>query len=262
MNNKISFQLWRQGMRNRQGFKVIFCGAFAVGLFASMAMGLAAIAKEKDQITYWQPSQIPSYLQYQFIALGDRHQKPGKERLTLAGNLIAGTNSQSAEVIMEKGGKIRIATSSKSVRFDGNNGSANISNDDRELLESLVDDLPETLLDSSASGSDLQLIGSRLADSKGGFYDLYDALIFSKIKKPIIARRYCFDSITKMLIWVQYNHGPNTPVITTRFNNWVKVDGQAVPSAISRMQDGKQVFTFEIQNVQIAGKQEDDLFKP
>jgi hypothetical protein len=215
---------------------------------------------------YLQPSQIPSPLHFQFLALGNRLQKEGNERITISAILSDSSGSNSAKVVMEKGGKLRIDKGSDSLRFDAKDMSRSPSANEEELLESLVDDLPETLIETAAAGNGIRFVGQRFDNKQGELCDLYDSMIPGKANKknPRQTRRYCFDSTTKLLSWVQYSSDKksNSPIIETKFRDWITVNGQAVPATVIRSKGGSPVFKLEAKEVQVSRAEADDLFKP
>ncbi len=254
-------------MRRQRGRTPCAClvlvGAFNCLLFLCPMISVGQNSKKAEGI-YFQPSQIPFLLRYQYLALGSRLQKPGNERIAINGVLTDSMGSQPVQVIMELGGKVRIDTSAKSLRFDGQNSYYAATNFDKDLLESLVDDLPETFITAAALGSGFHLLGQRFSDQKGGFGDIYDTLIPGKTNKthPRLPKRCCFDSLTGLLSWVQYRSGmkADSAIIETRFSDWIIVNGQAVPTLISRSQGGQCIFTLEAQEVNVLTAAADNLF--
>jgi len=239
-----------------------------IALFIFSSGPVLSICQEKkeEEEIYRQPWQVPSVLRENYAALGNRLQKAGKERITIKGILKKSSGSKPIQVIIEKGGKARIDTSSKSVRFDGKNVSNGINSDDDELLESFVDDLPENLIETTASGAALRLIGHRYKDAQGKLCNIFDAWILSKSnpQRQRTFKRYCFDSNTMLLSWVQYRPDGETKgtLLETRFDDWVVISGQAIPATISRRKDGIIIFSLEAQELNVSSKAADDIFNP
>jgi hypothetical protein len=255
-------------MRNRNGRMNYIYMALAGILCSLMPVGASATAKDKDDdgIKYWQSSQLSYVLRSNFMALGDRLQKAGRERITITGTLVNSSGSNPVKVVMERGGKVRVDQSSKSIIFDGKSSSSNLSANDKDLLESFSDDLPDTLIEAAALGNGFRFIGQRFLDPKGGSCDYYDAATPAKVnpKSTPQIKRYCFDSNTKLLSWVQHQsgNGKNVSTIETHFSDWTIIQGQAVAGTVSRIQDGTPVFTLKVQEVDISRSANDNLFKP
>lgn len=254
-----------------QTYSLSFTGSLLILCAGFVAFPAVAFAQKADKATevYRDVSQIPIPLQSRYLALGDRLQKPGKERISINGVLSDSSGSNAATLVIEKGGKARIdvpAKNSKSIRFDGKSVSKNVGTEDQELLEALVDDLPEVFIEETASGIGFRLVGRRFEGEKGELCDVYEAQMPAKSNpkhlRPI--KRYCFDSNTMLLSWVQYpeSNAANASIIETRFNDWIIVNGQMFPSTISRRKQGKVVFTLRAEMVTVAPAEADNLFTP
>jgi hypothetical protein len=236
----------------------------------AMMLDVGLIAQEKkndNSQNYRQYWQIPELLQSKYLAMGDRLQKPGKERVIMDGVLTDSSGSNVAQVIMEKGGKLRLDIStpnrSKSLRFDGKNAYNKTSEDDDHLLEAMVDDSPEMFFEATAEGS-FSLVGLRFADKNDNLYDVYDAPIPAKGNPthPRPPKRYFFDSKTKLLCFIQYreNKERNALVIETQFSDWVVVDGQKFPSKITRKKQGNIILILQGNTFGMAPAAADNLF--
>jgi len=217
---------------------------------------------------YYSPSQIASTLNRPYKALGDRLQKPGNERITLTGALTDSSGSSSVQIVIEVGGKLRVdqlGKGPKSVSFDGKTrGGVTLTSYDDDLLESLVDDLPETMMGAIARGNGFRLLGNRFSNPKGGFCDLYDVPMSGQTntKQPYQVKRYCFDSESLLLQNVRYLSGSaiDSPAVETQFSNWQRINNQAVPARVVRIRNGIQVFSFQAQSSNVSASMADQLF--
>lgn len=230
---------------------------------AGPASGVSVTAA--GQGLYRSVAQVPSTLISQFRAMGDRVQKPGNERVTLSGTLTGADGSQSQVlIVMELGGRLNIAFTGapgpQKIVFNGSaasvTGAVPSSND---LLESLVDDLPETLL--LVGRPSPRLLGQRFSSPTGGLCDYYDVAGFGVAVKqaaPLI-KRYCFDSSTALLRRVSYMIDPSRAVVT-QFGNWTLSNGQEVPGTITRTVAGAQVFEFQAQSAAVSASVADGAF--
>lgn len=214
---------------------------------------------------YLSPSQISSVLLPQYFAMGDRLSKPGNERITLQGTMTDSSGPSSVQIVLELGGKLNITwtgpTAQKLV-FDGKTppaiGSIPNTND---LLETFVDDLPESLL-LVGRGVSPRLLGQKFADGSGGFCDYYDVATYGsarKLSKPFI-KRYCFDSKTSLLKSVRYY--TNSQLAVTEFGGWAQVNQQAVLGAVTRTVAGSRIFQFQAHGAAVSGSVPDNAFKP
>lgn len=201
-------------------------------------------------IVYYSPSRIPSVLRRQFTSLGSRLQQPGNERITLAGNLIDSSGTSAVQVVIQNGGNLNITLpgASAPLTFNGTTAAGVSSRASQDgLLQSFVDDLPETMILSAAGGMGLRLLGQGFRDSTGGSCDYYDVPSLgqtSKTSTPTL-KRYCFDSQTSLLKSVRYQTAGG--IVKTEFT-WQQVNGQAVPASVTRTQGATQLFSFQTQS--------------
>jgi hypothetical protein len=244
--------------------------ALATCFFLAVLMNAGLMAQDKNEgenqgyLKFW---QMPEPLQSKYLALGDRMQKPGKERILIHGVLTDSSGSNDTQVVVEKGKKLRVDVSipkgPKSLRFDGKNAPNKTDEVDNDLLEAMLDDSPEMFFEAAVTGSFL-LVGLRFADGQGDLYDVYDVPMPAKgnatHQRP--SKRYFFNSKTKLLSYVQYRESneKDAPVIETRFSDWVIVDEQKAPSTVTRKKQGKVVFTLQGKTVNTAPAAEDALF--
>jgi len=220
---------------------------------------------------YYAPTQMPPAFHENFKVLGDRLQKPGNERVALGGTLTDSNGTVLVQIFIENGGKLRLdspGNASRGLSFNGTSAtsaSGKPSSTDDDLLESLVDDHPDTLMRAVATGTGFRLLGRRFPDGSG-FCDYYDVPTPAKAnsKQPRQSKRYCFDSATLLLRSVQYSAGTAAggAILKTEFGDWRNINGQAVPSRVVRMQNSTVLFTFQAQSVTVSPKLTDNLFGP
>jgi hypothetical protein len=242
----------------------------AACIIFAMLMNTSIKAQDKNNdgnqgyLKFW---QMPSPLQSKYLALGDRMQKPGNERITIKGVLTDPSGSNDAQVVVEKGKKLRAdiaaVKGAKSLRFDGKNAPNKTDEVDDDLLEALLDDSPEMFFEAAMTGTVL-LVGLRFADEQGNLFDVYDVPMPAKgnAKSQRPSKRYFFNTKTNLLSYVQYRESKekDATVIETQFNDWVIVDDQKVPSTVTRKRQGKVVFTLQGKTVSAAPAADDHLF--
>ncbi len=183
----------------------------ALWLFAAVVPQCAAqtasppastVPTPTSAVPYYSPSLISPVLRQQFIALGTRLQTPGNEQIRMTGSLTDLNGTVPVQVVIQNGGNLNltwVGTSSVPLTFNGTTAAGVTPVVSQEgLLESFVDDLPDTLMGSVAQGMGLRLLGQRFQDSSGGACDFYDVPSLGQANKRTtqIAKRYCFDSRT------------------------------------------------------------------
>jgi hypothetical protein len=214
-------------------------------------------------------------------ALGDRLEKVGKERLTLAGTLARGNSSQSNQFLIawEYPGRLRLEElkdgRSRALVFDGSKAASfdgTLTTDDEALLETILYDTPEHLFVSQMRGAATRHLGSRFRltdDQKNGAatYDIYE------VTEPVTVggqtrrqtRQYLFNSDTHLLERVRYEVARSDSVtkIEVLYTDWRKVGGQMIPGRIQRTEDGTPVhtLTLSVGSARISPRAEDGLFQ-
>jgi len=246
--------------------RISFAALILTLLYLTNASG-QAVSVGIAPAVYHTPAQVPSALASKFLALGNRLQKPGNERITLTGVLTDSTGSSQVQIVLELGGKLSITWLGKGAQkvvFNGTNASGAsavaIGND---LLEALSDDLPETVMSQVATGTGSRMLGQKFPNPGGGFCDYFDVPTLGRAvkKQAPVTKRYCFDSQVGLLRSVRYL-GSTNQLTMTQFGNWATISGQAVAGSIVRQVGGVQVFSFQAQNAVVSGATTDSTFLP
>jgi hypothetical protein len=221
--------------------------------------------------SYIRRGLLQSRLHNALSALGDRLEKPGRERLTVVGTLRRQDNSQAApfHLLFEWPRRMRLAEQSRQGRvigFDGSNGwnnGAPVNSVDQEMIETLVFDSADNFFLGQIQGVPTRMLGSRFrlddgttANYAGPFYDIYQATDYINIgatnRKQ--SKLFYFNSDTKLLERVNYQvKGESTITdVEIRLGGWRKGDGLTFPGSIERLENNQSVFTLTI-NSAIAG---------
>src|SRR5262245_26642004 len=160
-------------------------------------------------------------LQLALNALGDRLEKPDKERLTLVGTLTRQNNSQAVPVrlFLELPRRMRLeeqGAQQRVVGFDGSKGWASgaaLSSADQDTIETLVFDSVDNFFLGQMQGVATRTLGSRFrlddgrtANYTGPFYNIYQ--VTDRIKIGAANREqpklFYFNSDTKLIERVYY----------------------------------------------------------
>jgi outer membrane lipoprotein-sorting protein len=222
------------------------------------------------------PSALSSDLRVLLAALGDRLEKPGKERVTYMGMLQRSGEDRAAPftLIWETPGKIRLQDFGRqqTTVFDGQtvvrSDSSNTSFND-ELLEMVVYDSAEHLFLSQMRGAATRFLGSRFrlseaqADSEP-VYDVYEVTEpnITRQESARQTRQYFFDSDTQVLTLVRYRTVKNGAenAVEVRFENFQRNLGQLFPMRIVRLENGTPVVTLTISSVTVGPRLDDGIF--
>lgn len=228
---------------------------------------------------YTHPMSVSSSLRQIVEALGDRVYEKGKERIAVNGTLQSEGGkyqgrSVPIRVVKESPGYQRIdlsGDSPKTILDEPAGIPAGKARDegDEELAELFGGDSAEGFLQGISRGGSLRKIGDGFV-VKGvtGFgesldiYELY-APAASRKGKPLVGKRYMFDSATGLLNRVSYvveRSGAEVPVQVI-LSEYRLVSGYRFPGKIVRMAGSRPTHTFTLETVAVAPNASDGLFQ-
>lgn len=213
-----------------------------------------------------------------FGAIGNRLEIPGKERLTLVGNLTRRGQSPAAFRLItqlpnlmrfeeQAGSQVRV------IGFDGTNGwvlGSAVSPADLELIEMFVFDSAERFFLGQMEGVATRLLGTRFraddgktASYTGPFHDIYQ--VAERVKIGAAARKqpklFFVNSDTQLIERVQYetSRGGSAVPVEIRIA-WQKTDDQRAPSQIVRAETGQPALTLNVTSVNLGPRANDGIF--
>lgn len=229
---------------------------------------------------YVRRSNLSPKLVWHLKALGDRLEKPGRERLSVTGTLTRATESQTEEVIavFEFPERVRLTTQkgnqTRVLTFDGEQAKA-VGNPlvvaEQDLLETLVYASAEHFFNTQMQGQATRFLGSRFrlddgssADYSGPYYDVYKVAEQVKTATEPIERLklYYFNSDTLLLERVSYELDRNgsTVKVEERLGGWTREQGQHVARRIDRFENGKSVFVLTVRTAGLSARADDGVF--
>lgn len=219
---------------------------------------------------------VPSQVREHLLVLGDRIQKPGKERSTLVGTFTDKNGTGSAQLVWEVPGRLRFDRSSgpsNPLIVDSASGAMNgasMAQSDLGILESVFDDSAEMFLYGFLQGHAHRFLGARFrtddgrtANYRGPLYDIYETVAPVRAAGgPQRQKFYYFDSQTKLLTKTRYVilRGSTQLPVSTEFGNWITSGGQAFPGQIVRKENDVAVFTFIVSSASAGPTPNDGLF--
>jgi hypothetical protein len=209
--------------------------------------------------------------------LGDRLEKTGKERLILVGRLRRASKKNEdrpARLILEFPDRLRLEEQDEVTVYDnGGFASSNriLKRDERDEVESLLFDSADHFFAAQMRGSATRFLGSgfRLDDGAnphytGPFYDLYQVADRIAVKQEVRDQQklYFFNSDSLLLERVRYKieRGGESVNVEVVMRGWRKVDGQQIPGAITRTEEGAPVLSLSITSAMITGKLNDGIW--
>ena len=209
-------------------------------------------------------------------ALGDRLLSAGKERRTLVGTMAEAAQTYPCSLIQELPNKFRIDEGGLqpiTVAFDGKSTWAsygNLTQPDQDMLESLFDDTPESLMLLLHRGAPARMLVNRgrMDDGSSPTYSGPLVTIYQLVAPPISRtdrrqKQFYFDSTTRLPVLVRYQNKRSdgrAVSVETSFTDWTAINGQFVPGKVMRSEDGKRVFTFQANNARFDAATDDGIF--
>ena len=148
---------------------------------------------------------------------------------------------------------------------------ASVAAPDLELLESLVNDSPETFLYGFSQGAGYRFLGARFrtddgktSNYQGPLYDIYEVVAPVPVAagNPSRQKLVYFDSRTKLLAQSRYliQRGGAKVSVSTEYGGWTNSGGQAFAGQIVRKEDGVVVFRFKITSATVGPAAADTVF--
>jgi hypothetical protein len=245
---------------------VILLAILLTAVFEGSVKPSAAQSPERAP-EYLGLNQVWTVVQPYLLAAGERYQKPGKERITAAGNLTANQGQPTpVQVTIEYPRKVRIDQSRGSTTFDGSSPSPQVPRDPHEsaILETLVEDSLDGFFHAHRTGSNHYLGSFRVrgAGEESPAYAIMEIWTKSPFRggQQSIAKQYWFDRRTKLLSRVVYRSGPGGSVIEVFLSDWYEVEGEMIPLTIERKEAGGTTLRLQLTSVLVSPKATDGAF--
>jgi hypothetical protein len=214
--------------------------------------------------------------------MGGRMMNKDSANLTVEGILTDTDGPRTAQLIVQAPGYMRFQESSEGrvLTFDGTQfkskkGDGGVS--DLRIRESLMAHLPDAVFLQIAGGGSLRLLGShfrtddgRTPNYRGPYWTLY---VFSPLQRPGLTpgqplQQHLFiaiDDESWLISEIRTVSNARTPaqqVTQTRFSNWLQVSGQWFPGQIVRLENGRQVLSFQAQQTTVGSQAATSIFEP
>lgn len=258
----------------------------AVAPMADVSSPMSATQDSKP--SYVERGRFPSYLREALKKLGDRLEKPGKERIVLSGAIsrphLSGVENP-FRLILELPNRLRLEEQengkAKVTVFDGNElrkiGEALKDSDKSEIYSLIYDSADQFFIGQSERplprflGFGFKINNLGLGTSATDTHDVYQLSglgnigALGNINRDSNQHHYKlfhFNSKTLLLEGVTYQQSSNgAPVqVAVVLSNWRKVGDQQIPGLITRREDGKPVLLLKINSATINKKENDGIF--
>lgn len=230
---------------------------------------------------YVRRARLQTPLRDALDVLGDRIEKPGKERVVYVGASRRQGNSGAIplRLILELPGLMRLEEGAggrlRVIGFDGGKGwvtGGQFSAAEQSVIETLVFDSAERLLLSQTQGAVTRFLGQRFRIDSGPvtratvFYDIYQISDQININSAprIQPKLYYLNSDSQLLERVRYKieRGGRQIEVEVLLSNWWRADNQRLPGSITRLEDGEEILRLTINAATHGPRVNDGVFNP
>lgn len=227
------------------------------------------------------PGDLPRPLATAVEQSGNRMMSADKALITLTGTVTDSHGSRAAQISIQAPGYLVYREGqSRAVAFNdsGVQSSAGAATpDDDAVMESMLAHFPDTVCLQVATGGSLRRIGShfRADNSRGGTYTgpYWTLLAFSPSKRQGLAAGkalqqelfIAIDEKTGFIAEVKtaVNSSPTQRKVNqTQFSNWIQQGDQWFPGKITRLENGIQVLSFQMQQAAVGVAGPTTAFRP
>jgi hypothetical protein len=213
--------------------------------------------------------------------MGGRMTSPEKAQVVLSGTITDGSGSRNAQITVQAPGYLAYREGqTRAITFDGSQiqtKSGQPTADDERIFDSLLAAFPDTVFLQLATGGGLRRIGSQFrtdagpAQSYTGPY--WTVFAFSPKNRPGLAPAtplqeqifIAIDEKTALMADVRMvvvSRAGQQNVTETQLSNWIQQNGQWFPGKIVRLENGKQILSFQTVNAAIGSAADPSTFEP
>jgi hypothetical protein len=238
-----------------------------MGFGAVMALSIQALAGPR-QTSASAFHQMSSELKPYAIALGQRLQIPGKERITALGKISyhrdTRQQTEPVRVTWQYPLKIRLDQGGNSLTFDRNNPALPAPEDAKtsNTIQTLLEDSVEGFFAMQKKGVSRRFLGSGFSLEGASASDpSMDIVVISypdvfRRKEPIL-KSYWFNSRTKLLGVVTYT-SPAGVLTHVVIDDWREVEGEMLPFRIERWENNKLAMRLHLDSAAVSAGIEDN----
>lgn len=238
----------------------------------------AAAAAHTDRVSR---ARLWPQLRPALSSLGDRLERPGKERLVVTGTLARGDEPAAPFVLTrEFPDRLRLEETGARGRrvyvFNADHpaGGGVREREELDVVETLLFDTAEQFFAAQMRGAATRQVGQRVRlddgstpNYSGPYCAVYQVTEEARGGSPHSPRSkfYYFNADTMLLERVMYQsagEGDARRQVEVRLSDWRTSEGQATPRRVVRVVDGTPVLTLTIEAARVAAKADDGSFGP
>jgi hypothetical protein len=240
--------------------------------------GIAKLALAAN-VNYVRREKLQPRLRHLLGVIGDRLEKPGKERMVMVGTLKREIDSQPApfRLLLEMPHRMRLeelGAKQHVTSFNGSSGWAmggSLSDTDKDTIETLIFDSADHFFLGQTQSLAIRALGTRFrlddgadVNYAGPFYDIYQVMDHVGTGPDVRQqpKLFYFNSDTQLLERVRYQIQRDGVAVNVeiQITDWKQLNNQRVPSTIIRLENDKPVLTITIASAAIGPRLADGLF--
>ena len=230
---------------------------------------------------YITSTDLPRELVAALQRLGGRMMSADKAQVVVAGTVTDADGSRAAQLIVQAPGYLSYREGlARAVTFDGLRVQGKLGQptfDEEKLFESLVANFPDSIYLQVATGGSVRRLGSHFrtddGTTKGYAGPYWTVFAFSPGNRPGLTRgkslqQELFIAVDEQTGFISNVRNAMTTeskqqsVTETQFSNWTQFGAQWFPSTITRLENGRQVLSFQTQQAAVVPAADIAIFKP
>lgn len=226
------------------------------------------------------PGDLPSNFRDLLQQMGNRMTSDSAAQVALTGTMTDASGSRPAQIVVQSPGLLSYQESARHITFNGTAAqtkAGQLTSDDQRIFDSLLANFPDMIYLQVATGGSLRRIGSHFRTDDGvarsytGPY--WTVFAFSPKNRPGLAPAtplqeeifIAVDEQTGLMAEVRtvvISVAGQKNVTETQFGNWFQQNGQWFPAKIVRLENGKQVLSFQTLNAGVGPASDPAVFAP
>jgi hypothetical protein len=251
---------------------------------AALALVSISFAQQNQGIRgggyYIGPGELPQALGLSLRAMGGRMVDAPVSQITISGAITDEKGTRPAQIAIQAPGYLcyREATA-RAVTFDRTkfrSKAGELTVDDDRVAESLLAHFPDAVMLQIAAGGGIRRLGSHFRAQGGEAKDYagpyWTVFAFAPAERPGLSRgkalqqrlTVCLDEATGFIAAVRTATGDSgqQTITETQFNGWQQQGGQWFPGQIVRLENGKRVLSFQVQQAVAGPGSAIEAFRP
>jgi hypothetical protein len=252
--------------------------ASAPGVAQTVATAFGGLQNGRTLIA---PGDLPPDMDAVLQKLGNRMRSAETAQVTLIGTTTDTKGSRASQIVVQAPGFLSYREgTTRAITFDGTqfqSKAGQITGDDQSVMESFLAHLPDVVCLQFATGGSWRRLGGHFRTDngstpnyKGPYWTVY---AFSPANRLGLTRGQALQQeifvaieeqtwlVSEVRIATKAASGQQS-VTQTQFSSWIQQSGQSFPGTIVRLENGKQVLSFQTTQASVSAAAPMATFKP